>query len=50
VWLVDLPNRPFFVHRSPTLTESQDVQSLTALSAVTPLLLSDVAVDLSRLF
>lgn len=50
VWLVDLPNRQFLVHRAPTLTGFQDVQSLTALSAVTPLLLPDVTIDLSRLF
>jgi Uma2 family endonuclease len=50
VWLADLPNRRFIVHRTPTLAGFQDVQVLTDLSAVTPLLLPDVAVDLSGLF
>jgi Uma2 family endonuclease len=50
VWLVDLANRRFLVHRTPTPTGFQDVQTLTDLSALTPLLLPDVAVDLSGLF
>lgn len=50
VWLVDLPNRRLLVHRSPTLAGFQDVQSPTTLSAVTPLLLPDVTVDLTGLF
>ncbi len=50
VWLADLPNRRFIVHRTPTPTGFQDVQTLTDLSALTPLLLPDVAIDLSNLF
>ncbi len=49
-WLVDLPNRQFIVHRTPTPTGFQDVQTLTDLFAVSPLLLSGVTVDLSGLF
>ena len=50
VWLADLPNRRFIARCPPTLTGFQDVQVLTDLSTVTPLLLPDVAVDLSDLF
>jgi Uma2 family endonuclease len=50
VWQVDLSNRRFLVHRTPAPTGYQDVQTLTDLSAVTPLLLPDVTVDLSDLF
>jgi len=50
VWIADLPNRRFLVHRTPTRTGYQDVQTLTDLSAVTPLLLSNVTVNLSDLF
>jgi len=50
VWLVDLPNRRFLVHRTPTLAGFQDVQTLTDLSALTPLLLPGVRVDLSDVF
>ena len=39
VWLADLPNRRFIVHRTPTPAGFQDVQTLIDLSAVTPLLL-----------
>lgn len=47
VWLVDLFNRRFLVHRTPTPTGFQDVQTLTDLSAVTPLLLPGIAIDLT---
>ncbi len=47
VWLVDLLNRRFLVHRTPTPTGFQDVQTLTDLSAVTPLLLPGIAIDLT---
>ncbi len=50
VWLADLPNRRFIVHRTPTPAGFQDVQTLTDLSAVTPLLLPGVSIDLSDLF
>jgi Uma2 family endonuclease len=50
VWLVDLTNQRFIIHRSPTSTGFHDAQSLTDLSAVTPLLLPGVTVDLSALF
>lgn len=50
VWLVDLSNRRFITHRSPTAAGFQDVQTLTDLSAVTPLLLPGVAIDLSDVF
>jgi len=50
VWLADLPNRRFLVHRTPTQMRFQDVQTLTDLSAVTPLLLPGVSVDLSDVF
>jgi Uma2 family endonuclease len=50
VWLVDLSNRRFLVHRSPAPAGFQQVQSLTDLSIVVPLLLPDVAVDLANLF
>jgi Uma2 family endonuclease len=50
VWLADVPNRRFMVHRNPTRTGYQDVQTLTDLSAVTPLLLPGVSIDLSDLF
>jgi Uma2 family endonuclease len=50
VWLVDLPNRRFIIHRSPTAAGFQDVQTLTDLSAVTPLLLPTVSIDLTGLF
>ncbi len=50
VWIADLPNRRLIVHRNPTHAGYQDVQTLTDLSAVTPLLLPDVTVDLSDLF
>jgi len=50
VWLVDLPNRRFIIYRSPTAAGFQDVQTLTDLSAVTPLLLPGVTIDLSDLF
>lgn len=50
VWLADLPNRRFLVHRTPTPTGFQDVQTLTDLSALTPLVLPGVTIDLSGLF
>jgi Uma2 family endonuclease len=50
VWLVDLANYQLIVHRSPTPDGFQDVWSLADLSAVTPLLLPNVAVNLSGLF
>jgi len=50
VWLADLPNRRFIVHRTPTPTGFQEVQTLADLSAVTPLLLPGVSIDLSDLF
>jgi hypothetical protein len=50
VWLVDLANHQLIVHRSPTPDGFQDVWSLADLSAVTPLLLPNVAVNLSGLF
>jgi Uma2 family endonuclease len=50
VWLTDLPNRRFLVHRTPTPTGFQDVQTLTDLSAVTPLSLPGVSIDLSDVF
>jgi Uma2 family endonuclease len=50
VWLIDLPNRRFMVHRTPTVAGFQAVHTLTALSAVTPLLLPGVTVDLSGVF
>jgi Uma2 family endonuclease len=50
VWLIDLPNRRFIVHRTPTAAGFQDVQILTDLSTVTPLLLPGVTIDLTRLF
>lgn len=50
VWLVDLPNRRLIVHRTPTAAGFQDVQTLTDLSVVTPLLLPGVTIDLSGLF
>ena len=50
LWLADVSNRRFSVHRSPTPTGYQEVQTLTDLSAVTPLLLPEVIVDLSGLF
>jgi Uma2 family endonuclease len=49
-WLVDLPNRQFIIHRIPTPTGFQDVQTLTDLSAVSPFLLPGVTIDLSGLF
>ncbi|MSQ47292.1 MAG: Uma2 family endonuclease [Deltaproteobacteria bacterium] len=50
VWLVDLPNRRFFVHRTPTPAGFQDNHILTDISAVTPLLLPGNTLDLSGLF
>lgn len=50
VWLVDLTNQRFIVHRSPTSAGFQDAQPLPDLFAVTPLLLPGVTVDLSALF
>ncbi len=50
VWLADLPNRRFLVHRTPTQMGFQDVQTLTDLSAVTPLLLLGVSIDLADVF
>lgn len=50
VWLVDLPNRRLLIHRTPTATGFQDVQTVTDLSAVTPLLLLGVTVNLSGVF
>jgi Uma2 family endonuclease len=50
VWLADLPNRRFIVHRNPMRAGYQDVQTLTDLAAVSPLMLPGVAVDLSDLF
>lgn len=50
MWLADLPNRRFIVHRNPIRTGYQDVQTLTDLCAVSPLLLPGVTVDLSDLF
>lgn len=50
VWVADLSNRRFLVHRTPTPTGYQDVQTLTDLSAVTPLLLPGISIDLSDLF
>lgn len=50
VWVVDLPNRRFMVYRTPTPAGFQDTQTLTDLSAVTPLLLPGVTIDLSNLF
>lgn len=50
VWLVDLSHRQLVVHRAPTSAGFQDVQPCTDLSAVTPLLLPGVTVDLSGLF
>jgi Uma2 family endonuclease len=50
VWLIDLPNRRFIVHRTPTAAGFQDVQILTDLSTVTPLLLPGVTIDLTGLF
>lgn len=49
-WLVDLPNRQFIIHRPPTQTGFQDVQTLTDLSAVSLFLLPGVTVDLSGVF
>lgn len=50
VGLADLPNRRFLVHRTPTATGFRDVQTLTDLTAVTPLLLPGVSIDLSEVF
>ena len=50
VWLADLANRRFMVHRTPTPGGFQDVQTLTDLSALTPLLLPGVSIDLSDVF
>lgn len=50
VWLVDLPNRRLIIHRTPTAAGFQDVQTVTNLSAVTPLLLPGVTVDLTGVF
>jgi Uma2 family endonuclease len=50
VWLADLPNRRFIVHRTPTQTGFQDVRTLTDISAVTPLVLPQVRIDLSDVF
>jgi len=50
VWLIDLVNQRCSVHRSPTASGFQDVQSNTNLSTVIPLLLPGVTVDLSDLF
>src|SRR5215471_13179128 len=50
MWLVDLPNQQFIIHRTPTPTGFQDVQTLTDLSAVSMFLLPGVTVDLSGLF
>ena len=50
VWVVDLSNQRFIVQRTPTAAGFQDVQTLTNLSAVTPLLLPGVALDLSDVF
>jgi Uma2 family endonuclease len=50
VWLVDLSNRRFMVHRTPTAVGFQDVQTLTELSTVTPMLLPGVSIDLTGLF
>ena len=50
VWLADLSNRRFIVHRTPTAAGFQDVQTLSDLSALAPLLLPGVTIDLSGLF
>lgn len=50
VWLVDLPNRRLIIHRTPTAASFQDVQTVTDLSDVTPLLLPAVTIDLSDVF
>ena len=50
VWLAHIPNRQFTVHRTPTHTGYQDVQTLTDLSVLTPLLLPGVTVNLTDLF
>jgi Uma2 family endonuclease len=50
VWLVDLVNQRLSVHRSPLASGFQDVRSNVKLSAMTPLLLAGVTVDLSGLF
>lgn len=50
VWLADLSNRRFLVHRTPAAAGFQEVQPLSDLSAVSPLLLSGVTVDLTGLF
>jgi Uma2 family endonuclease len=50
VWVADVLNRRVLVHRTPTLTGHQDVQTLTDLSAVSLLLLPRVSIDLSDLF
>jgi Uma2 family endonuclease len=50
VWLVDLSNRQLIIHRTPTTAGFQDVQTLRDLSAVTPLLLPGVVIDLAGLF
>lgn len=50
VWLVDLLNRRFIVHRTPTAVGFQEVRTLTNVSAVTPLLFPGITIDLSDLF
>jgi Uma2 family endonuclease len=50
VWVADVLNRRVLVHRTPTPTGYQDVQTLTDLSAVSLLLLPGVSIDLSDLF
>lgn len=50
VWVFDLSNRRFLVHRTPTVAGFQDVRTLTDISAVTPLLLPGVTIDLSGVF
>jgi Uma2 family endonuclease len=49
-WLVDLLNRQLITYRTPTTTGFQDMQTLTDLSVVSPLLLPGVTVELSGLF
>ena len=50
VWIVDLPNRRIITYRTPAAAGFQDVQTLTDLSTVTPLLLPGVTLDLSGVF
>ncbi|MGE0824022.1 MAG: Uma2 family endonuclease [Candidatus Binatia bacterium] len=50
VWVADLSNQRFLIHRTPTPMGYQDAQTLTDLSAVSPLLLPRVHIDLSDVF